>query len=87
MIEICKEYGDEVNSRYSKIYFEYIAKEYENFYTIEEEPYNHSEIVVIDYRKYEVNKINEIVYKTDIDNDIKIKAIKEIGRASCRERV
>lgn len=81
LIQIFKELGDEFNgTKYCKTALVKIPKIYENYYIISE--YDGLETVEIDYTKYELDtlkqKIKEILENDNIDNNGKIKKLKEI---------
>jgi hypothetical protein len=78
LIQIFDELGNEFDGKYSRTNVDKIDKKYEYYYDIEE--YDGKENVIIDYKKYELdkikNKIKEIL-KSDLNNDQKINEIEQ----------
>jgi hypothetical protein len=75
MINICKELGGQVDSRHSSIKIKEIPIIYKNYYTIVE--YDGKEHIEIDYQKYKLDQINEIINDNYTDN-MKIEKIKAL---------
>ena len=69
-MEICQQLGNKCNGKCASIYVMFIPKKYENCYIINE--YDGQETVDIDYNKYKINKIKEILDNAEINNDTKI---------------
>jgi len=75
MINICKTLGSLVNTKYSCIKIKKIPIIYQHYCKIKE--YDGKEIVVIDYKKYKLDCIKDIIDNEDDENS-KIIKIKEI---------
>jgi hypothetical protein len=72
LVEIYNEIGNEFNEKYTDVKIKKIPKIYENHYTITD--YDGLEEVVIEYDKYKVDKVKEILRETKTDKE-KIEAI------------
>jgi hypothetical protein len=76
LVQIYNELGNEFNTSYSKVKIITIPNKYQNHYTITE--YDGLEDVEIDFHKYKVDIISEILNSSDIDNDEKINKIQYV---------
>jgi len=76
LVEVYNELGNEFNSSYSKVKIVKIPNKYQNHYIINE--YDGLENVDIDFHKYKVDTIKEILNNINIDNDEKINKIQSI---------
>lgn len=72
LVDIYNEFGNKLNEEYTDVKLKKIPKIYENHYTISD--YDGLEEVIIQYDKYKLDKVKEILkeYKTDKE---KIEAI------------
>ena len=59
MIRVVKELGDRANSTFSSIKITKIPKKFQNHFEISE--YDGSECVVINHRKYQIDRVREIL--------------------------
>jgi len=75
LIEVIKEIGKEADGPFSKIEIDYIEEKYRDHYSIKE--YDGMEDISIQYHKYQMDKIKEIL-KSDVDNDEKVRKITEV---------
>lgn len=72
LVDIYNEFGNKLNEEYTDVKLKKIPKIYENHYTIKD--YDGLEKVVIEYDKYKVDKVKEILKEDKTDKD-KIRAI------------
>lgn len=59
MVEIIKEIGKEANTKFSDLVVKLIPDDFKNYYTILE--YDGSESIELDFSKYKLSKISQIV--------------------------
>ena len=78
MVQIVRELGDKANSFYSRIVLEEIPARYANHYSITE--YDGNETVQIEYDKYAVDRIREIMHNSDLLISDKTTQVHEILR-------
>jgi hypothetical protein len=75
LVQIYKELGDEFDNKYSETKIWKIPKKYKNYYYISE--YDGNECVKIDYAKYILDNIKEILQNNN-NNDTKINQIEKV---------
>lgn len=72
LIELIQEHGDKVNGSCASLYIQYMPEEYYNYdcYTINE--YDGVESLVLQYEKYKLLKITEILYNDQLSYEERI---------------
>ena len=76
LIEIYKEIRTDIDTKYSKIKIEFIPKKYEKHFFIEE--YDGKENVAIDYNRYTMNTMRDVLKDDTLHNDEKINKLNSI---------
>jgi hypothetical protein len=76
LVQIFREIGVEFNGKYCSMEIETIPKKYENFYYVRE--YDGEESIHIDYDKYKLESINNIITNCGMCDEDKIKLITHI---------
>ena len=76
LVKIYREIGMEFNGKYCSIEIETIPKKYENFYYVRE--YDSEENIGIDYDKYKLDTIKNIIMNCNMKDENKIKLVTHI---------
>jgi len=78
MIQVVKELGDAANGTSCRIELELVPKEFEKCYVIEE--YDGSEWIEINYKKWKLDQIEDVINNFVLTGDAKEMKIREILR-------